>query len=148
VLLPSLGARQTRASFATRVRRGLLFFAGSGVAFGLLLAAGDGRLIGWLYAGRYLEYAHLLWLLSLVAIAAAITSVLGTALRALECPQDVFWVYAVASLLAVAVGVPLVFAFQMPGAIIGMVLTSVTTAIAMVIAFRRRLAQSGRDWAA
>lgn len=70
-----------------------------------------------LYGGGYTEQAGLLWAIGLIPFLSSIASVLRTALRALERPNQVFWTYLASSAVAVTVSAFLIFRYGLYGAV-------------------------------
>jgi O-antigen/teichoic acid export membrane protein len=88
-------------------------------------------LIGWVYDGQYQEHGVFLWFLGLVPLSGGVSTVFSAILRARGRPDVVCWVYAMAALLMMTVGTGLVAAWGIAGAIWGMGLAGVTTALLM-----------------
>jgi O-antigen/teichoic acid export membrane protein len=88
-------------------------------------------LVVWLYGGQYADDAYLLWLLGLYPIIQGATSVFAAALQASERPDRVFWAYVVAAGFTLTLGIITVYIWGVAGAAVGVVASSVVTAVAM-----------------
>jgi O-antigen/teichoic acid export membrane protein len=104
-----------------------LFFLGSGLYFGLLWGL-RGAIFQLLYSGRYREFAG--WPLVAVGLwpfGQAITAILGSALRALQRPDYVFWSSVGGSAATLLLGIPLAWRLGVGGALVGSVLAFLAT---------------------
>lgn len=113
-----------------------LFFAAASF-YGLTLWVFRNQAFQLVYGGKYSQYAG--WPLLLAALqpaGAAVIAVLGSALRALERPDRVFWAYVGSVLGALMVGIPLAATYGVSGALMGW-LSSQTVTILMMIWFYR-----------
>ncbi|HEX9595967.1 MAG TPA: polysaccharide biosynthesis C-terminal domain-containing protein, partial [Anaerolineales bacterium] len=91
-----------------------------------------------LYGGKYMEYSGApVLLVGLLPIAASLTLTLGSALRALERPDRLFWCYLASSGVALLLGLPLLAYFGLTGALAGLLGSYVATAAAMYFFVRR-----------
>ena len=126
VLLPLLITQSSEtAKFRRLVGRALLFFAAVGVPYALVIGIFGSSLTSALYGGRYHATSRLMWLVALIPILDGAQAVLGSALRSLQQPKQIFraQLFAAASLLAigsVAAGV-----YGVPGAATAIVLAGV-----------------------
>jgi len=84
-----------------------------------------------LYKGNYTSYAPLLYIAAFLPVSVSVVSVVGGALRAMEKPQLVFYSYVATFVSALGVGIPLMFVWGVKGALIGQLVSSLTTAGAM-----------------
>jgi O-antigen/teichoic acid export membrane protein len=103
----------------------------------LLLCVFRADVLRILYGTKYAEYSA--WpviLAGLLPLAASITTTVGSALRAIERPRQVFLSYAIFAIAAALIGVPLSSRWGLTGALAGMLLSYVALALAMVIFFR------------
>ena len=142
LLLPVLAAAaRERSRFNGLVVAGLTAFVTGSLTYGALLTAYRAPIVEWVYQGAYSDAVSLVPVLSLLPLAAAGIAVLGSALRALERPQLVFWSYVGSAAITVTVGVGLTAHWGASGAAGGLLLSSAVTAIACGVLF---LAAQGR----
>ncbi len=123
-------ARHTTSRFA------LLFAAGS-LAYYLFLLAFRSRLMDILYKGKYQEFSELILFIGLLPLAISLVAVFGSALRAGERPDAVFWAYAASSALTFLGGLLLASQLGVFGAVCGLLLGSFCTAVVMALFCRR-----------
>jgi O-antigen/teichoic acid export membrane protein len=132
LLLPTFTkARRQSAMFKSLVRFALVPFVLGPVLYWLFLGVLHRPLVIWLYGGQYIEDAYLLWLFGLFPVIQGATSVFAAALRASERPDQVFWAYLVAAGFSLTLGLAIVFAWGIIGAVVGTLGSSVVTAVAM-----------------
>jgi O-antigen/teichoic acid export membrane protein len=113
-----------------------LFLGGAGIyELGLILWRREA--VQLLYGGRYADAVSLVPLVGVLALFASLIAVLGASLRALERPDKVFWSYLASSAVAIGAGIPLARGRGVAGALIGLLLSSLTTAAAMLLLYRR-----------
>lgn len=127
-LLPILVQAREDESFGRFVRFALAVFVSGSVVYWVLLGLFHRPLVGWLYAGEYGEYADLLWFLGLLPLLIGVESVFGTALRALEQPNRMFWAYVLSAIVALTVGLWLLFYWGLAGAVGGVLISSAAAA--------------------
>jgi O-antigen/teichoic acid export membrane protein len=136
LLLPTLVRVREQAKFSSATNMALsLFICGSAV-YWVLLGVFHYPLVSWLYGGRYVEHADLLWLLGLVPLLVAIGSILGAALRALERPDQVFWVQVSSTVVMLTVVLGLMFSWGVPGAVIGLLASYTAGTIVTWVLYR------------
>jgi O-antigen/teichoic acid export membrane protein len=149
LLLPALAAAVPRRRQFDRIVLGAFaLFAGGSLAYWGLLTLYREPVVAWLYGGAYADTASLVPIMALVPLAAAGSAVLGSALRALERPQQVFWAYVVSAAVTGTAGVALMAHWGTRGAAIGLVASALVTAAACGVSFlwsRRRHAASGGE---
>jgi O-antigen/teichoic acid export membrane protein len=116
-----------------------LFFLGSAL-YSLLLWLFRSRVLELLYAGKYaMVGSTVILLIGLYGLAAAISTVFGSALLACERPDLLFWCYAASSVVAGAVGIPLGARLGVTGAFTGLLLSSCTAGLVMYVLVLRCL---------
>jgi O-antigen/teichoic acid export membrane protein len=121
-----------------------LFLTMAGIYF-VVLWVFRVEVIHLLYDGKYLEYSNLpVLLMALAPLATACSVPVGSALRALERPDYVFWGYVAGTILAVSVGMRLAATWGVTGALAGY-LASFGAQVGVFWFFYRRL---GREVAA
>ena len=90
------------------------------------------------YAGKYQQYETWpLLLTGLVPIAVAAAIIVGSALRALEKPEWIFWAYAAATVSVIVLGLPLTLRGGVLGATGSLLISSLVAAITMAWFFHR-----------
>jgi O-antigen/teichoic acid export membrane protein len=138
LMVPALVHTRGRESFWRTVRLALVFSTIASLAYWLLLGLTHRPLMALVYGGRYLDDSRLLWLVGVIPITGAGVGVMGSTLRALERPDRIFWAYVLSSIVAVTVGLGLMLLVGLRGAAAGIVLSSLTTAVAMSWSVWRR----------
>jgi O-antigen/teichoic acid export membrane protein len=109
-----------------------LLLAGTGIyCLGLSLLRREIILL--FYGGKYEDCLPLVPFIGLLPILSGIISVQGAALRVQERPDKVFWSYLVSSSVAVGGGIPLARYFGVAGALGGLLLSSLATAVVMFL---------------
>jgi O-antigen/teichoic acid export membrane protein len=131
LLVPAFSrARQHRR--AASLRRVLLLVLVAGASlYALLVALFGGTLIDLVYRGRYSQYAGLAWLMGLIVLPTAATTIFAAFLRAHERPDR----EVSASLSAAAVacfGIIAIEAWGLRGAIGGLLASSITTMLVLL----------------
>lgn len=125
-----------QAGLRRRVRQSLLLFgASSALYFGFLILFRS-ELMAWLYGGKYGAHADLLLIVGLLPLSVGAVAALGGALRAIERPNWVFWCYVVSTAITLTVGLWLAATLGVAGAGIGLLVSSVATAVSMIIFLR------------
>jgi O-antigen/teichoic acid export membrane protein len=131
-LLPNLVQARGSNEFKRLMRLGLLLFLlGSGL-YWIMLGVFHYPLVSWLYGGRYIEYANLLWLVGLIPLARAVLSVFGEAIRALERPDRVFLAQVLCAAVVLTAGLGLMVVWEAVGAILAYLAAQATMAAALV----------------
>ena len=129
-----------RANAASLNRRlAALFVAGSAAYWAILIPLKQ-PLFHWLYAGKYMESAHLI---PLFALETTIWSAsLGPAilLRAMESPRSLFVANGAASLVAVLFGIPATRYFGLQGVIWSMICANFLYVVVAFVLFERKSA--------
>lgn len=131
LMVPALVQERGSVAFTRTVRLALALSVLCSCVYWILLGVFGPPILDWLYHGRYLDHAGLLWIIGLVPITGAAIAVLGSALRALQRPNHIFLAYAMSTLVAVSVGTTLMLTWHVTGAAIGLALSSLTTMVAM-----------------
>ena len=131
LLLPALAsAAHKKSQFNRLLGASLAVFVGGSLLYGGFLTVLREPIIDWLYRGAYGDTAALVPIVALLPIAAALIAVLGSALRALEQPQQVFWAYVASTVITLTVGIWGMARWGLTGAAIGLLLsTAVTVAV-------------------
>jgi len=114
-----------------------LFLLGSGCYLALLWGF-RWEILQFVYAGKYTGYAFWpLLVVGLLPFAVSIGAVLGSALRALERPDSVFWAAVASSIVALAVGAPLAAILSVSGALAGLVISFLSTGAVLLFLYNR-----------
>jgi O-antigen/teichoic acid export membrane protein len=142
VLIPTLVRRRQRLGIPGMVRTLRILL---GV---MILAAAAYLAVFWwlrpmlfefLYEGKYRGYSGLpALLIGLLTVITGAAIVLGSALRAIECPKSIFWSYATAGTTALILGLPLAINFGVIGAAVGMLASSTMTTVGLALLLYRR----------
>jgi O-antigen/teichoic acid export membrane protein len=106
----------------------ILFALGAAGYWGLLLCFREDLLL-WIYGGRYAVHLDLLVLVGLLPVLAGMNAVLGTALRAMERPDQVFWGSIASCLVTISVGLWLTVSYGITGALTGLLASSSTAVV-------------------
>jgi O-antigen/teichoic acid export membrane protein len=97
-----------------------------------------------LFGTRYPIDGTTLWLLAAIPLVSAVSGVAGAVLRAVERPDRVLRTYVAATAVTLLVGLPLVFAYGVDGALASLLLSAATTAILGLYEGRRFVAAPRR----
>jgi len=125
------------SGMASKAKMFLIFFlVMSCIYFAALCAFNRGILVA-LYANQYIEFAHMVPLIGLLPILASIIVVLSNMLRAMQRPDKILWCYAASSAVALTFGITLASIIGVRGAVIGLILTSITTVCVLFLFFKR-----------
>jgi O-antigen/teichoic acid export membrane protein len=142
VLLSPLLVKASKAAgregLASMVYITLSLFAVSSAAYWGLLAVLRSQIIEWLYKGQYAEYSNLLLAVGLLPFFGGMTASFGSALRAIERPDLVFWCYVAATVVALTVGLWLLATQGVKGAVIGTLASNFVTATLMIALYARQ----------
>jgi O-antigen/teichoic acid export membrane protein len=95
-----------------------------------------------LYSGRYTEVSHLLPIVALASIAGSAFFGPSIVLRALEAPRLIFAAVTVSSVLALVLGIPLIRAWGVRGAVWSIALSEALAFVASVVFLRRKASES------
>jgi O-antigen/teichoic acid export membrane protein len=112
-----------------------LFTFGATV-YWLLLILFSTRIINFLYAGHYTEVAQLLPWIAVASILTGATLGPAIALRALHSPASVCIIYFGSSVVALALGIPAVWAWGVRGAVFAILVSNITAAASAVLMLR------------
>ncbi len=94
-----------------------------------------------LYSGRYTEVSHLLPIVALASIAGSAFFGPSIVLRALEAPRLIFAAVTVSSVLALILGIPLIRAWGVRGAVWSIALSEALAFVASVAFLRRKASE-------
>jgi O-antigen/teichoic acid export membrane protein len=131
LLLPALASKvQDKSQFSRLVLAGVTVLGAGSLLYWCFLTTFRYPIVEWFYRGTYIQTASLVPIVALLPLSAACSAVFGSALRALERPQQVFWAYAVSTGATLTVGVWGTAVWGLRGATVGILLSSVITAAA------------------
>jgi len=114
-----------------------LFTLGSG-AYWLLVCLFRNQVIHLFYAGHYADVAPLVPAVAVASILSAAAMGLTTAIRALRSPAVVSLIYFAASVVALLIGLPACWAWGLRGAILAILVSSITAFLAGAWMIRSR----------
>ena len=145
ILLPLLVRERqqggTRSMARTMKFALALFLSGSVLYLGVLWGFRY-EILQFLYGGKYQEYGLLpVFLVGLLPLGASVSAALGSALRALQRPDWLFWCYAGSSIVAVVAGIPLALTLGISGALIAILLSSMGKDLLMLLFYKSSLRQ-------
>jgi O-antigen/teichoic acid export membrane protein len=123
LLVPVLVRVRHTPGFTRHVRVCLIVSITTAVAYWLALGVSHRFVVAWLYDGKYVADAWLLWIIGAVPIASAALVVLTSALQASERPDYIFRASVYASLIAATIGVGLIGRWGLTGAAAALVLS-------------------------
>jgi O-antigen/teichoic acid export membrane protein len=120
-----------REDLSPLIRKFLFLFLIGSVIYWTALVALDEVLVRVVYGQQYSDYTSLLWILGIVPIFTGVSAIIGSALRALERPDLVFWAQMLSSVTALAFGSWWIKSYGVNGAGSAMLLSYIVIAIAM-----------------
>ena len=132
LLVPAFGRIRQRRSATSFLLQVLIVLVVSASLYALLIGQFGRPLMDLLYRGRYTQYADFAWLVGLIALPMAAIAVLGSALRAYERPDRVLWAYVISTAVTCTFGIAAVATWGLPGAIVGLLASYITTMLVMV----------------
>jgi O-antigen/teichoic acid export membrane protein len=135
-LLPSLVRTRGQVGFKRLLRFALAVTLFCSCAYWIFLGMLNHQFVEWLYGGRYEEYSHLLWVAGLLPVLQTVGLVFSAALRAIERPNKVFWADALSAVVAMTVGLAFLIAWDLFGALIGILVSQVAAAAAQAWMWR------------
>jgi O-antigen/teichoic acid export membrane protein len=135
LLLPAFARARSRSNFRATVARVGGLLGAAALAYWLLLGAFGETVFRWVYAGKYVEHANLVWAIGFIPVSSGIGAAVGTALRAVERPDRDFWATAVSAGLALVIGAPLTMHWGVTGAVTGLTISYVAVTALLSAAF-------------
>lgn len=124
ILVPILVRARMNRSLPEKTILAFCLFLVSAIAYAAVLVLLNDEILRFLYAGKYADYAYLIWLIALLPIVQSPSVVIGAALRALERPKDVFWATLAGVGCAVTIGLGAVALAGVFGAAAGNLLSA------------------------
>ena len=141
-------------SFRRSINRITLIFTAGAVAYVAVLIFFGKWLTGFLYGGKYTQFAYLLPLMGLPILLMAAAEGPSIALRAMQAPSEIFRAYAMAALPTILAGVALTRNWGLMGAALGLAISSFAFLAVITYRYRTRLEkeinvrqESGSDFA-
>ena len=131
ILLPVLVDKKGSPAFNHLVIFMSVFFVLGATIYWLLLGLFGGPIIHFIYLGNYSEFIGLLWLTGIIPIMGALVTISGAALLALELPNKVFYAFIASSGVTLTIGLLLVLAWGVRGAMYGWLIAYIVTASIM-----------------
>jgi O-antigen/teichoic acid export membrane protein len=136
-------ARQGRASAGPLTRRITMIYVVGAIAYWLVFLPLKTQAFHFLYAGKYTEVAYLIPYVALETILWSASFGPAIMLRAMESSVSIFYARCVASVLSLAVGIPLTHAYGLWGAMVGIVLANAAALVATLYLLRSKIAEGG-----
>jgi O-antigen/teichoic acid export membrane protein len=135
---------EARAGAGTSIilRRMTLLCVACAVPYWAVLLLFKGPVFHALYSGRYMEVSYLLPVVALASIAGSAFFGPAIVLRSLEAPRLVFAAVTISSCAAVAIGIPLTWAWGVAGAVWSIALSETLAFVAAVILVQRKARSS------
>ena len=138
VVLPMMSfhaAANRPASMISLLQRYALLSLGVTALFALLVRVSGRPVMHLLYAGKFDDLAHLLFILALLPVVMGIGHAMNDGLKALEKPRLVFFAYLSSGAATFLVGIPLVLRLGLRGAVYGMIISGATYSAALAAGF-------------
>jgi O-antigen/teichoic acid export membrane protein len=129
LLMPALVRARFSGQLEPTARLARVLFVGLSIIYAPVVLIFGSQLAELLFGPKYPLAKATLWLLAAIPLVTAVSAVSGAVLRALERLGRVLWTYVAATVVTLLVGLPLVFAYGVDGALASMLLSAVTTAI-------------------
>jgi O-antigen/teichoic acid export membrane protein len=102
------------------------------IAYWALLILLRDKVLVWMYGGRYTDQTHILMLVGLLPVIGGVATVLGSALRAVERPDHLFWCHLFAAFVTMTFGTWLLATHGIAGAVLGGLASSLATVLALI----------------
>jgi O-antigen/teichoic acid export membrane protein len=137
---------QDGGKYARKLNRKIIFITLAGAsAYWVFILWFKGPIFHLLYSGRYMEVVSQLPFVALGSVLWAAAFGPTVVLRAMESPRLVFLAYITATVLSLAIGVPMTRAFGLWGAILGVNISDGISLILMAVLLRHRIRQLKPD---
>jgi O-antigen/teichoic acid export membrane protein len=130
LLVPGMVRAKTGSGLERFARMSLLVFLALALGYWIVLTVLGHEIMEWLYEGKYGQASVWLPWLGILPLFSSVVSVAGSVLRALERPQAVAAAYGLLAGFAATVGVVLVWAYSLGGAVQALLLTNAFAAFA------------------
>ena len=120
------------------LKRMTLLCAGCAIPYWMMVLAFQRSAFRVLYSGRYTDVAYLLPVVALASVAGSAFYGPCIALRSIEAPNSIFAAVLISSCIAVAVGIPLTWAWGVSGAVWGIALSESLAFVTALMLARRK----------
>jgi O-antigen/teichoic acid export membrane protein len=145
LLAPTLVAARQRGTFGRLVATAMSLLVPISLCYWIALALLAPAIFRLLYRGRYIEHAHLLWLLGASLVATSAIDILGAALRAREEPKEAFLAFAASATFALVAGTALTYMWGITGAVLSIVGAGAVAASVLARFYARRRSPADPD---
>ena len=138
LVMPALAARYASkrlGSFLSFAKRYGLAVVSATALFALAVRITGRPVMHWLYAGKFDDLAHTLYILAFLPLVMGIGNVMSNALNAAEKPKLVFYAYLCSGAATLFGGISLVIHFGLRGAVFGLLLSAASYTGAMGLGF-------------
>jgi O-antigen/teichoic acid export membrane protein len=130
------------AGVSVLLRRMTLLCVSCAVPYWVVLLLFQGPAVRMLYSDRYTEVAYLLPVVALASVAGSAFFGPSIVLRSMESPGLIFAAVSVSSGISVAIGIPLIRALGVGGAVWSIALSETLAFVAAVVLLRRKARRS------
>jgi O-antigen/teichoic acid export membrane protein len=131
LLIPALVRASFSGQLGSTARLATVLFAVLAIGYAPVVLIFGTPTIELLFGTQYSADGVTLWLLAAIPLVTAVSTVSGAVLVALQRLDRVLWSYIAATAVTLLVGLPLVVAYGVDGALASMLLSVATTAILM-----------------
>lgn len=145
MLTPAFVRARGTTAFSRTARNALILLTAAPLLCWLPLGWFHEPIMRLLYGGNFMEHSHLLWLVGLIPVLTSASSVLGSQLRAIERPDLLFYGSIAASVAAVTIGVPAMFAYGIAGMLWALLAAYGAQAMALWLLGHRLFAVEGKE---
>jgi O-antigen/teichoic acid export membrane protein len=129
LLMPALVRARFSGQLGSTAKQAWVLFVGLSIIYAPVVLIFGSQLAELLFGPKYSIAGTTLWLLAAIPLVTAVSAVSGAVLRTLERLGRVLWTYVAATVVTLLIGLPLVFAYGVNGALASMLLSAATTAI-------------------
>jgi O-antigen/teichoic acid export membrane protein len=148
IALPRFVRVRETPAFGVLIRRLLFLCCGAAILNWVALGLSHNYIVRFLYRGAYASDSQLLWIVGLVPLCYAVTTILENALRSLERSDEVFRAYVFSVGVTCLVGLPLTYRWGVGGAVAGLVIASTCSLSSLTwsLKTRRAIGTTRRQW--
>jgi O-antigen/teichoic acid export membrane protein len=137
LLMPALVRARLSGHLRSTTRMAMVLYVGLSIGYAPVVLIFGSPIAELLFGSQYSIGGATLWLLAAIPFVTAVSTVSGAVLLALERPDRMLWAYVAATAVTLLIGLPLVFAYGVNGALASMLLSTATTAILVTHASQR-----------